>query len=407
MISAQVGLSRHRAPVPTPPPTTESVAGTAVTSAGPVINASRTPGSASSGPFDTFALTATNGFIIFNGTTDTVNSANVIELYYIGHRTYQENQASLWWVWSGTAWTATSDPRGGVVAPPQATGTDQHGNRYQYTVPVFSAEFNSASDISSDTTGTVVAPFYSAGTDGFGGGLQPGSGGVFSISNSILTITKDNNTHGDGLDSVQRSSAAATSASPTTIVSGNPVYGYAGSGLTPPAANGNGIAFRYGYFEASISTNFTLDPVGWWPAWWMYPTIPTQINGGFMELDVFELYPQNNSNAYGQIIVHTGPNDGAAPQVLQGVNAGGYPPQSVINKAGFNAYGVLWTPTFIQYWVNGTGGTVMAMDAAIPYNKGSSLVGNNVMSLNQMFMVLIIGTGPNWPVQFDYVRGWQ
>lgn len=99
-----------------PPPLTptsagESVDGTSVTTVGPVINASRTPGSASAGPFDTFGLTANPGFIIFNGVADTVTSSNVIMLYYIGHKTYQQNNASLWWVWSGTAWVSTTDPR--------------------------------------------------------------------------------------------------------------------------------------------------------------------------------------------------------------------------------------------------------------------------------------------------------
>lgn len=111
MRGGQYGLTRHR-PGTTPPPSgTESPAGTAVTAAGQTINASRVIGSASTGPFDTFALTAVGGFIIFNGTTDTVNSANVIELYYTGHRTYQQNSSFLWWGWSGTAWMPTTDPR--------------------------------------------------------------------------------------------------------------------------------------------------------------------------------------------------------------------------------------------------------------------------------------------------------
>lgn len=125
MNRAQVG-ARHRTPVPTPPPVIESADGTAVSAAGQIINASRTPGSASGGPFDTFALTGNSGFIIFNGVTDTITSSNVILLYYTGHQVYQENVALLWWVWSGTGWVATVDPRG--VPPRNALVGLRDGN---------------------------------------------------------------------------------------------------------------------------------------------------------------------------------------------------------------------------------------------------------------------------------------
>lgn len=394
-------------PVTPPPGTiTESAQNATVTTVGPALyNAALEAW--------TISAAGTNGQqVVVNGVIDTTTS-RVTLLLYNNHRVYQENADGnyYWKTVSTDTWTGpVGDPRvvvGGTAAPPQASGTDQHGNRYNYIVPVFAAEFDSPNDISSDQSGTVRAPFYSNPTDGFGGGLNPGQGS-YSIANSILTINSDTNSHGDGLDSVQNSANATTSAAPTTIVAGSPVYGYTGSGLTPPAANGNGIAFRYGYFEARLRTNLNLGPGGWYPTFWMYPTRPTQNAGGFMELDVFELYPPTgNSLPYGMIIVHSGPDDGAAPQILQGSTTGGYPPQSAINRTAFNNYGVVWTPTFIQYWVNNVGGAVMAMDSPIAYNKGGSLVGNSVMNLNQMFMVLIIGTGPNWPVDYEYVRGYQ
>jgi hypothetical protein len=120
--AASVGLDVAHAtvgtqPVPgavvvVPPVVMESADKTSVTTAGPVINASRTPGTASTGPFDTFALTANPGFIVVNGVTDTVTSLEVVQLFYKGHQTFQQNSALLWWMWDGTTpWVSTpTDP---------------------------------------------------------------------------------------------------------------------------------------------------------------------------------------------------------------------------------------------------------------------------------------------------------
>jgi hypothetical protein len=415
VISAQSSLSRHRTPAPTPPPAaSESADGTAVTSAGVTINASRVPGSASTGPFDTFALTSNQGFIIFNGVTDTITSSNVILLWYTGHKVYQENEAFLWWVWGGSAgWLATSDPRptgGPLTAPPQATGKDLHGDTFQYTTLVFSAEFNSTSDVSADTTGTVPAPFYLNNPD-FGKGAVTS----YTISGGALTISVDNDSHGDGLNSVQHSATSATTAAPTTIVAGRPVYGYAGSGLTPPTANGDGLAFRYGYFECSIRTTYTNTTSSYFPTFWMFPTLPTQFANGFMELDIYELYPRTNALVSGSFGGwNAGPQTSAIPAVLRGANSGGYPPNSAINRTDptvFNAIGVLWTPTFIQYWANGAGGDQISVDTAIPYVNGAnpvgSFIGNDTMNIARLWMVIIIGTGISWPADYDYVRVFQ
>ncbi len=70
----------------------ESPNGTTVTTVGPTINASPTPGSAGSG--NLIAITSVGQFTV-NGVVNAV-SANVIELYYINHTAYQEN-ASLNW----------------------------------------------------------------------------------------------------------------------------------------------------------------------------------------------------------------------------------------------------------------------------------------------------------------------
>lgn len=353
--------------------------------------------------------------VAVNGVIDATTSNVILLLYYTAsgvHVMYQENAAGQFYYQpnSTTAYIGPlPDPRGstGITAPAQATGTDQHGNRFQYTTLVFDSEFNSASDVSASTSGTVPAPWYqnSVAFDG-------GTVAAYTISGGKLTITVDNSSHGGGFASIMDDNACATSAAPTTTVAGKPAYGYAFSAITPPVANGNGIAFRYFYAECSAAFDFArgASTGSYYPTFWMYPTRPTQFVSGFMELDVLELYPHVGSNAFGDIIVHSGSNDGATPSSMIGANGPAQVPQSVLNKSNpnaFNAYGVLWTPTFIQLWYNNVGAAVIPMDAAIPYNNGQSIVGNTAMNMSSLWLVLIIGTGPSWPVTYDYVRVWQ
>ena len=297
----------------------------------------------------------------------------------------------------------------GPTAPPQATGTDHNGNSYQYTTPVYSADFstNNQSLVTSDTSGNVSAPLY-VNNPQFG----DGSVTSYTIANGCLTINQDSNSHGDGLNSCLNETLATTTAAPTTTIAGKPAYGYAFSGTSPPAPNGNGIVFRYGYYHCRLKTNFDLNPAGYtyYPTWWMYPTQGTEFSSGFMELDIFELYPpQANPNAYGQVIGHNGGNPGI-PNVLSGGQSYGMSNSEGllvgINGSAFNDYDVLWTPTFIQYWINGTGGGIMQMDTAIGWQNGT-FVGNTAMNLASLWMVLILGTGVNWPVSYSEIQVWQ
>lgn len=97
----------------------ESLQGTTITSAGPIINASTTPGTAAptNGPFNTFSISG--GQVIRNGVTDTANPATgVTELYYSNHTTFEvgTNGNSFgtpgWWQDGGTldSWAACSNP---------------------------------------------------------------------------------------------------------------------------------------------------------------------------------------------------------------------------------------------------------------------------------------------------------
>lgn len=103
-------------PLPVPP-ISESVAGTSITTAGPIIYASSVPGTAAANNnvgsgLNAFSLTANPGQISFNpangGGIDSVTS-NVVQLYYTGHTLWQLNSVGDWYNWQSATIT------GGVV----------------------------------------------------------------------------------------------------------------------------------------------------------------------------------------------------------------------------------------------------------------------------------------------------
>lgn len=95
---------------------TESVQGFDVTTVGPTINASRTPGAAApTGPFNTFSITS-GAQILRNGILDSITSA-VTELYYSNHTLYQFGSGQ-WYQDTGTVNSYT-----GPVASPKPGST--------------------------------------------------------------------------------------------------------------------------------------------------------------------------------------------------------------------------------------------------------------------------------------------
>jgi Glycosyl hydrolases family 16 len=57
--------------------------------------------------------------VTYNGVVDATTS-QVVQLYYLKHQVYQENNAGQWWVWQPPAWVACPDP---TTAPPTPTPT--------------------------------------------------------------------------------------------------------------------------------------------------------------------------------------------------------------------------------------------------------------------------------------------
>lgn len=66
--------------------------------------------------------------VVHNGSTDNT-TANIILLLYWNHQVYRENSSSVWFVWGGSSWTLTTDPRQnlGQETPDDTIITDTTG----------------------------------------------------------------------------------------------------------------------------------------------------------------------------------------------------------------------------------------------------------------------------------------
>ena len=86
------------APTPVPTATPGSASGTTIPSATEILDS------------ELNVWTVTSGVVYENGTTVGFSDGVILLLYYNG-LFYQENVHSDWWVWSGTTWVSSSDPR--------------------------------------------------------------------------------------------------------------------------------------------------------------------------------------------------------------------------------------------------------------------------------------------------------
>jgi len=96
-------------------PTTESPDGTTlISTTGTIIDAKAAVWS---------LVQSTNGLrIAVNGTPDTTTAQVVLLLYY-SHQVYQSNQAGGWWLWTGTGWADSADPRKPTPPSESPSGT--------------------------------------------------------------------------------------------------------------------------------------------------------------------------------------------------------------------------------------------------------------------------------------------
>jgi len=212
----------------------------------------------------------------------------------------------------------------------------------------------------------------------------------YGVSGGNLVISTDASGYSSGLTSI-------SSLNPTAISRPGSI-----------AANGgNGLLFQFGYFEARLKYDNTLSPrtpTGHsWPAFWSNAIQgPQNQADNYAELDFMEAWPINDPPyilmsctlhewTRGWTIDHepSGINDNV--QTLNNIIT---PPDFV--QDGFNTYGCLWTPTSVEWFINNQSVASVAIGAATPYPSAAT---------NEVYLVL--GTGQNWPVTFDYVRVWQ
>lgn len=162
---------------PRPAFITESVEGYELTVVGDTIYGSSTPGTAAPSTatvgngLDTWAITASPGQIIHNGSVDT-STANVTELFYTGHYLWQLNSSGYWYQWQGAnGWT------GGTTTSPVPTTPSLN-------IATLNNQFvGSCFDVS----GT-----YEDYTTGAGTYATPGNGSVTDGSGNVWTITTGN-----------------------------------------------------------------------------------------------------------------------------------------------------------------------------------------------------------------------
>jgi hypothetical protein len=186
------------------------------------------------------------------------------------------------------------------------------------------------------------------------------------------------------------------------------------------AKTGAGHSFTFGYFEARINFNPTLGPNGpGWPSFWSVSANKAEFTTAspYAELDFFEAFPQTSpGNYYGAF--------GGTIHDWRGSSQTGY--TDYINSPDEAATGANWTQWHVVgcLWLRGQvtwyfdGNTVLTQrysastvgsPAAVNAAGGGSVpVGVfDVLDTEPLGMVLILGTGPAWPMNVDYVRVWQ
>jgi beta-glucanase (GH16 family) len=231
---------------------------------------------------------------------------------------------------------------------------------------VFDDEFNSSSTISPNNSGTYN--WYTYNPYSTSAELNTNN---LTVSSGCLTIQTDLSGYSYGL---------------STINSVAPSAGF----------------YQHGYFEARMQ----FYPAGWqggaWPAFWSYALEGVQGKSPFAELDFIEAYPGGlggaTSGANGVTLLTT------VHQwtTIAGVNYSVQQPNDIptlpanFNYDAFHIYGCLWTTDSVAWYIDNQ--LVM---------KVATGPGTSFTALEQDHMFLILGTGANWPVTYDYVHVWH
>jgi hypothetical protein len=257
----------------------------------------------------------------------------------------------------------------GVVTPPAAQSAG-------YDNLAFCDDFNSQSTIDVNGTGAAGYNWYPNMPFDWPG-RTPASD--YSVSNSILTLT-------------------GTGAGPN--------WGIASMDPT----TGKGHMWMFAYIEARIS----FDPTLWskstgWPSVWTASAVHVLTNYPviYPELDVFEF--GHPANFYGTL--HQWQNGLA----IDYANANSMQ-QAQVDWNNWHTVAVLWVPGQVTWYLDGTALMSQTYSASAPPSPLASTAGGvtptpagvfNILDTQAPGVVLILGTGPNWPIKVDWVRVWQ
>ena len=243
---------------------------------------------------------------------------------------------------------------------PPATAPVQAGAA-GYRNLVFYDEFNNDANIYPKGNLWYTANFFSASAT-----LPPG--GYVVDKSGYLTILTDASGYSDGLATAD------------------------------PAHTATGT-WQHGYFEARLHFDPAASKGGAWPAFWSYSLEGIQgkpVNSTFGELDFAECYPLRVPCTY-ITTVHQWKTDttGANTSVAQNSNnVPTIPANTDFTK--WHTYGVLWTPTQVQWYFDDQLVTTVAVGP-----------GTDFTAMDTSHMVVILGTGKNWPMDVDWVHIWH
>jgi beta-glucanase (GH16 family) len=182
-----------------------------------------------------------------------------------------------------------------------------------------------------------------------------------------------------------------------------------------------GHTFQFGYFEARIDFDPTLKRFGGqgWPAFWglsvrhVMSGLKKKDPTPWTELDFFEAFKGDRGphHAFFGGTVHVWKSDGTnATNVRNKQNTYA----TLVDWTQWHTVGCLWTKDKITWYLDGTKVGQQSYSANSRGNQPALDEERKVSVPNGVFKLvdsdsifLILGTGPKWPMNVDWVRVWQ
>lgn len=176
---------------------------------------------------------------------------------------------------------------------------------------------------------------------------------------------------------------------------------------------GQGKSFQYGYFEVRMKfdESNSVKSAGF-PALWMVPR--GQVNGtaptSYPELDVFEAYQGGYETSPHWFVgsVHDWFKTSGTHYMNSGNNI--YKLSSRVNLNEFHTYSLRWSKGLLIWYFDGQAVLRQTYGAGVsPVPNHYNLPNGSFSMLDQQTdgMVLLLGSGQNYPMQVDWVRVWR